>query len=122
MPENYGRRADDIMIPDLNNELANSLTDSQKINIKIIQNLTSLNTALNDTQHDVSVLNKLVVTGNGEPALMERMRSLEAFVNNTKYWLRLVAGAMVLQIITLGLGAVIYFIKLAPLLDKLAKP
>jgi hypothetical protein len=121
MMTNYGRRTDDMPLEDLEPALASTLTDSQKINIKIIQNLTSLNTALNDTQHDVSILNKLVITGNGDPALVEKVRNLEQFVNNTKYWLRLVAGAMVLQTITFGSAAIIYFVKLSPILDRLAK-
>lgn len=121
MDANYGRRTEDVMLNDMTPEMAANLTDSQKINIKIIQNLTSLNTSLNDTQHDVVILNKLVVTGNGEPALMERVRNLEKFVDGFKFWQRTVAVALVLQTITFGVAAVIYFIKLTPILDALAK-
>lgn len=107
------------MLPDMTPEMLASLTDSQRINVKIIQNLTSLNTSLNDTQHEVATLNKLVIAGNGDPALMERVRNLESFVGGTKYWLRLVAGALILQTITFGTTAVIFFIRLVPLVEKL---
>lgn len=107
---------------DLNNILPETLTDSQKVNIKIVQSLTSINTALNDVRHTVDIHDRLLLTGNGEQALMERVRNLESFVNGMRYWLKLVAGALILQTITFGAAAVIYFIKLTPILDKLANP
>jgi hypothetical protein len=106
---------------ELENILPGTLTESQKINFKIIQSLTSINTAINDIRHDVDVHNKLLVTGNGEVALMERVRNLEAFVGGMRYWLRLVAGALMAQTITFGVAAVIYFIKLTPILERIAQ-
>lgn len=118
--QNYGRRKDDMTVPDLN-DLSASLTEDQRITLKVIQNLTSVNTALNLLQNDVHVHNKILVTGNGEPSLQERIRNLEAYVASQKYWLRMVAGALVLQTITFGTAAIVYFIKLLPILDKLDK-
>lgn len=123
--EEYKRRKEDSMLADFN-DLAKSLTDSQKINLKIIQNLTSINTALNNLQNDqhkmqleIEAHDKILVTGNGEPSLQERIRNLESFVNSQKYWLRLVAGALVLQTVTFGVTAAVYFFRFLPLLDTM---
>lgn len=107
-----------MTIPDLN-DLSSSLTEEQKVMLKMIQNLTSVNTALNLVQNDVHAHNKILVTGNGEPSLQERIRNLEAFVASQKYWLRFVAGALIVQTITFGTAAVVYFIKLTPILNKI---
>jgi len=118
--ENYGRRVDDIMLPDLDEEVSSHLTESQKINIKVLQNLTSLNTAVNDVQHDVNIHQKLLITGNGTPSLQERLRNVETFVDTIRYWGRFVGGAILLQTLAFG-GAVIFLIvKAYPLLEKLA--
>jgi hypothetical protein len=120
MGETYGRRKDDMTLPDLN-DFAGSLTDDQRVLLKMLQNINSINTALNLLQSDVRVHDKILVTGNGEPSLQERIRNLEAFVASQKYWLRLVAGALVLQTITFGTAAIVYFIKLTPVLNSLQK-
>ena len=120
MTENYGRRVDDIMLPDLDEEVSSHLTESQKINIKVLQNLTSLNTAVNDVQHDVNIHQKLLITGNGTPSLQERLRNVETFVDTIRYRGRFVGGAILLQTLAFG-GAVIFLIvKAYPLLEKLA--
>lgn len=127
MSEQYGRRKDDMMADF--NDLAKSLTDSQKINLKIIQNLTSINTAVNNVQNDLhetqEVLkthDKLLVTGNGEPSLQERIRNLESWVASQKYWLRLVSGALILQTVTFAVTALIYFVRLLPMLERIVQP
>lgn len=124
MDEFYGKRKDDIMLPDLTPEMAANLTDSQKINIRIIQSLNAVNTALNDLQHIVTVHDRILITGDdgsGEPSLQERVRNLERFVDTFKFWQRTVALALVAQTVTFGVAAVVYFIKLTPLLNALAK-
>lgn len=118
--ENYGRRMDDLMMSDITPEVEATLSNSQKINVKIIQNLTSLNTAINNLQADVRIHDKVLITGNGEPSLQERVRKLETFVESFQFWQRTVAVALVLQTITFGAAAVIYFIKLTPILEKLS--
>ena len=94
-----------------------TLTESQKINLNII----SMNTRVNEHDTDIAKLNKLVITGNGDLPLLERVRNLETFVNTLKFWLRTVAIALVAQTITFGVAALVYFIKLYPLLEKLTK-
>lgn len=121
MSENYGRRIDDVMLPsEITPEMISNLTDSQKINLRIIQNITSLNTAINDIKHDVSVHDKILVTGNGTPSLQERLRNLEKFVDSFQYWLRFVGGAIVLQTLAFFVGIVIALVRFLPLLEKLA--
>lgn len=102
-------------------QIAN-LTETQKVNVQIIRNLTSINTAINDVRHDVDVHNKILITGNGEPSLPERLRNVEEFVANVRYWGRLIGGAIVLQTLTVLIGVIIAIIRVLPLLEKLTKP
>ena len=118
--DTYGKRKDDLMLPDLTPEVVANLTDTQKMNIKIVQNITSLNTALNDVQHDVSLHQKLLVTGNGEPSLQERLRNVEHFVDGFKYWIRFIGGALVLQTLTFTIGIIVAIVRFLPVLEKLA--
>jgi hypothetical protein len=119
MTANYGRRSED-MPTELTPEIISNLTDSQKINLKIIQNLTSINTALNDLQHDVLIHDKLLVTGNGEPSLQERLRVIESYIDGTKYWSRFLFGAVVLQTLAFGGAVLLAVIRFLPVLEKLA--
>lgn len=98
-------------------ELERDLTNEAKI----LLNLTSVNTAVNDLQNKVEKHHKVLIEGNGEIPLVEKVRTAEAFINATKYWLKFVAGALILQTITFGAAAVIYFVKLYPLLEQLSK-
>lgn len=118
---NYGRRKDDLMMPNLTPEVLANLTDSQKINIQIIQNLTSMNTALNDLQHNVDVHDKLLVTGNGEPNLQERIRNLEKFVDGMQRWGRFVGGTIIVQTLAFFIGIVVALVRFLPVLERLAK-
>ena len=120
MPENYGKRKDDFMPNDLTPEFIAGLTDSQKINIQILQNLTSLNTRINDIGHDVSVHDKLLVTGNGVPSIPERLRVLEQFRDDVKYWSRFIGGALVLQALAFLVGIVVAIVQFLPILKQIA--
>lgn len=123
MPEkSYGRRKDDIMLPDLTPEIISKMTDSQKINVQILQSLNSINTRLNDIGHDVNIHDKMLVTGNGTPSLPERIRILEDFMGNIRYWNRFIGGAIVIQTVSsLGIMVVV-MIRIFPLLEKMATP
>jgi len=83
--EKFGRRiGDKDMGNPLLSDVVKSMTDSQKINVEIITNLTSLNTVVNDIQHQQSEHHKLLVEGNGHPSIQERIRNLEDFVDHYK--------------------------------------
>jgi predicted ATP-dependent Lon-type protease len=89
-----------------------SLTDSEK--------LLSLSLTLNQVQSDTARLEKVVLIGNGELPLVEKVRNHETFINNFNYWGKIVAGILIAQFITL-IGAGIWsLIKVLPLLEKLA--
>lgn len=104
----------------LSPEAIASLTDTQKINIRIIQNLTSINTALNDLRHDVGVHDKILVTGNGVPSLQERLRNLESYTDALKYWGKFVGGAIIIQTVAFFVAIVVALVRFLPLLEKLA--
>lgn len=97
-------------------DLTPTLTDSQKINMNII----SLNTAVNDLQTDVSKLTKLVITGNGEIPLAEKVRNHESFISEVKYWVKWIGGALLIQTIAFLSGVVIAVVKFLPVLERLA--
>jgi hypothetical protein len=121
MIENYGRRKDDFMpIDEITPDILASLNDSQKTHIRILQNITSINTALNDMQHDVSVHNKLLITGNGELPIPERLRNAERFIATTNYWGRFIGGALVVQTIAFFIGILIAIVRFLPVLERLA--
>lgn len=67
-----------------------NLTDSQKIFAAIMENQISVNTALNDLQESVSKHQKILVDGNGEIPLVEKVRNHTAFIDGMKYWMRFV--------------------------------
>lgn len=90
------------------------MSDSQKMLV--------LSIALTDVQNKVTAHDKLLITGNGVPALPERMRNVEAYIEGTKYWSRFLAGAIVLQTLAFISAAIVYFSKLYPVLERLSNP
>lgn len=88
-----------------------SLTDSQRL-IILQQNIIESGNKL-EKHH------KILLEGNGELPLVEKVRNLEAFVAGMKFWMKTVLVAIVLQTVTFTIGAIVYFIKLYPALQKL---
>lgn len=123
MPESYGRRKDDLMtLPsDISPEVLANLTDSQRTHIRILQNITAINTSLQDVQHDVAIHNKLLVTGNGEPSLQERMRNVEKYISGIQYWSKFIGGALIVQTIAFFAGIIVALVRFLPILESLAK-
>ena len=74
-----------------------------------------------EIEADTRVHQKLLITGNGEPSLMERVRNLESFASAWKYWMRFIGGALIIQTITFGFAVAIAVIRFLPLLEALAK-
>lgn len=83
------------------------------------QRLIVLQSRLLSNEDKVAKHHKILLEGNGELPLVERVRNLEAFVGGLKFWLRTVSVAIVLQTITFGIAALVYFIKLYPVLQQL---
>lgn len=90
------------------------MSDSQKMLV--------ISIALNDVQNKVNVYEKLLITGNGTPALPERLRNIERYIDGTRYWSRFIAGAILIQTISFGAMAIVYFAKLYPILEKISNP
>lgn len=76
--------------------------------------------ALNDLQTKVSRHETLLITGTEhELPIPERIRNLERFINNTKYWVRFVGGALVVQTLAFA-GAVLWAaLRLLPALERI---
>lgn len=90
-----------------------ALTDSQQ-RLVVRTNLIQLNTdarRFKDTLYDGTPK---------ELPLVERVRNIETYVDFQKFWFRTIAVAIVLQTITFGVAAIMYFARLYPLLEKLA--
>lgn len=127
----YGRRKDDDMPTDqLTPEIIASLSDSQRMNVRIIQSLTNinnnisaLNTNLTNIKIDVDNHEKILITGdNGRLSMQERMRNVENYLEGIRYWSRLVGGAILLQTITFGIATAIALVRILPLLEKSIGP
>lgn len=88
---------------------------------RILWNLTSINSSLNDVRTKVDKHHKVLVEGNGELPLVERVRNVESFNNSLKYWMRFLVGAILVQTVAFGAAAIIYFLKLYPILESLTQ-
>lgn len=88
------------------------LTDNEKI--------LTLSLILNRVQDDTARHEKVLITGNGELPLVERVRNHENFINGLKRWLNFLVGAILLQTLAVAGAVIAYFFKLYPLLERLA--
>jgi hypothetical protein len=89
------------------------LTDSQKFII--------LSIGLNNVQNKVEAHDRLLVAGEGSALpVMERLRNVEAFIASQRYWAKFLLGAILIQTVTFVSAAIVYFIKLYPILARLA--
>jgi hypothetical protein len=104
-------------MPDM--EIPN-LTDSQKLYMEIVKNFMSMNTAVNDIQNDVTRLNKVVITGNGEISLVEKVRDHGKFIENFQHWSRFLISALIVQTVAFFFGIVIALVRFLPVLERLA--
>lgn len=102
-----------------------NLTDSQKLYTKMIENLVSVNTAVNDLQSDVKTLNTVVIVGNGELPIREVVRNHEKFIvdikETMKYWGRFIGGALLLNFLGFTIGIILAVYKFLPVLEALSK-
>lgn len=83
--------------------------------------LLILQNAVIETTSKVEKHHRVLLEGNGELPLVERVRNLEAWSLGMKFWIRTIAVALVLQAVTITVGAAMYFIKLYPVLQRLAE-
>jgi hypothetical protein len=97
-------------------DLIPSMTDTQKINMNII----TLNTRTNQQQSDIEELQKVVLLGNGEPAIRETVRNHTAILAEWKYWIKFFVGLLITQAVAVVGALVFTVIKLLPVLERLA--
>jgi hypothetical protein len=88
------------------------LTDSQKM--LIIQNRVI------EQESDIQTLNKVVLLGNGELPLREQVRNHQKFVDEVRYWTKLVIGLFIAQFIAFTAASFIAYVKFLPVLERLA--
>lgn len=96
------------------------LSDAEKFQL--------LDTAIIATQTAVSSLSekfekdhKILVEGNGVLPIVEQVRNINRFIDDMKFWLKTVTVAVVLQTISFSGAALIYFLKLYSVLEKISK-
>jgi hypothetical protein len=88
-----------------------NLTDSQKM--IVLQNRVI------EQENDISQMKKAVF-GNGEPGLDEIVRNHAKFIDEMRYWTKLVIGLFIAQFIGFTTASVVAYIKFLPVLEKLA--
>ena len=88
------------------------MSDSQR---RLVMSL-----AMNDIQTKVNKHHEVLITGNGEVSLLERMRKLEDFVREFRYWQKFLVGALLLQTLAFLAGVLIALIRFLPVLEQLA--
>lgn len=74
-----------------------------------------------EIEADTSVHHRLLITGNGELSVLERLRREEDFTKGMKYWLRFVGGALILQTLTFFVGIIVALIRFLPILERIAQ-
>lgn len=63
---------------------------------------------------------KILVEGNGEKPLLERVRNIETFIDGIKFWQRTLALVLFGNLVTLVSGAIYTIVKILPLLERIA--
>jgi hypothetical protein len=83
----------------------------------------AVETRLEALEDKVTYINSVVVRGNGKPSLIEDVHTLITFMNDQKdsykYWSRWIIAGVLANIIGLTFAAVVWFIKILPVLDRL---
>ena len=97
-----------------------NLTDSQKILTAIIENQVSMNTRVDNLSEIQKKHHRILIEGNGEIPMVERVRNLEEFVDAMRYWLRFIGGALIIQTVAFATSIVIAVVKFLPVLERLA--
>lgn len=76
----------------------------------------------NDVKPLLAEHDKILVRGNGEPSLQEKLRNIEAYIRedreNRKYYSRLFISIAITNIVALIAASLIWFIKIYPVLEK----
>lgn len=93
------------------------LNDTQKLYVAMTAATSALNQLTTDFNHD----HKILIEGNGDRPIVERVRSLEEFARSIKFWNKTIGISLVGLVFSFISSAIFYFVKLYPLLDQIAK-
>jgi hypothetical protein len=74
-----------------------------------------------EIEADTIVHHRLLITGNGAPSVMERMRNIEKYIEDQKYWTRFLVGALILQTLTFLGATIVALIQFLPVLQRIAQ-
>ena len=73
-----------------------------------------------EIEADTKVHNRLLITGNGEPSIMERLRNVEKYIDNQKYWTKFLIGTLIVQTLAFFFGVVVAIVQFLPVLQQIA--
>lgn len=87
-------------------------------------------TRIANVENELSILkplvlehDKILVRGNGEPSIQERMRNIERYIaeekEQRKYYFRLTVSIAFTNIAALVIAAAIWIMRIAPILEKI---
>ena len=95
-------------------------THTDRLNILWVAAVDTWN-KLTEIELDTRKHHELLITGNGGLPIPERLRTVEDYVKNMKYWARFIFGAIIIQTIAFLFGIVIAVARFLPVLERLAK-
>lgn len=84
------------------------------------QQVLILSLAVNEMQTKISKHHTLLVEGNGEKPLPERVRNLERFQDRFEYWAKFLGGALILNFLGFAGGIIVAVVRFLPVLERLA--
>lgn len=96
------------------------LTSELPTDQKVLMNVVSLNTAVNDLQKEQAHDHKILFEGNGEIPIVQQVKINTEFIAGIKKLMWIIGGAILAQTVTFGTVAVVLFIRVMPILTKLA--
>lgn len=98
-----------------------SRTDIADIEIR----LTKVETKIAELCEKVDYHNKVLIRGNGDKSLIEEVHAVVQFMNdqkdNYKYWSRWIIAGILANIVGYAFAAILWFVKVAPLLDAVLR-
>lgn len=95
--------------------LEENLTPEQRL----VWSINSLWTNYGDLKTKVDKDHKILVEGNGELPLVEQVRNINTFISGVRYWVKFLIGALLIQTMAFLGTAIVYLVKLAPIIDKI---
>lgn len=94
--------------------------ESLKKDITVLDiTLNSLSKEIEEIKDKVDVHDKYLIRGNGQPSMMDDIRTIKEFIKGVRFWLTTIAVILVGELATLTVGAVLTLIQLFPKLQEI---